>query len=211
MMFYDSIHGVRAPQRSSRSSNHFDSVAMVRWKHLLSPRSTTETAAYCDWFTRTPDPGESRNNCELQFQNDYEVNARQSLIWGGSFFSTGDDLAVDADIIPYRRRNTVESGFAQYGIALVPSRLRILAGSKFEHNQYTGFEYQPQVRAVWTPIHSNSRSWRVRPQWTFGVWGRNLQAAQHLETRDSVLSDHATEVPRSVVFELMWRFKVESK
>ena len=52
-------------------------------------------------------------HCELQFQNDYEVNARQSLIWGGSFFSTGDDLAVDADIIPYRRRNTVESGFAQ--------------------------------------------------------------------------------------------------
>jgi len=86
---------------------------MVRWKHLLSPRSTTETEAHCDWFTRTPDPGESRNNCELQFQNDYEVNARQSLIWGGSFFSTGDDLAVDADIIPYRRRNTVESGFAQ--------------------------------------------------------------------------------------------------
>ena len=127
--------------------------AMVRWKHLLSPRSTTETEAYCDWFTRTPDPGESRNNCELQFQNDYEVNARQSLIWGGSFFSTGDDLAVDADIIPYRRRNTVESGFAQYGIALAPDRLRIIAGSKFEHNQYTGFEYQPQVRAVWTPIH----------------------------------------------------------
>ncbi len=379
---------------------------MVRWKHLLSPRSTTETEAHCDWFTRTPDPGESRNNCELQFQNDYEVNARQSLIWGGSFFSTGDDLAVDADIIPYRRRNTVESGFAQYGIALAPDRLRIIAGSKFEHSQYTGFEYQPQVRAVWTPIHSNSvwtsfsravriptrsesdvfvqdiipgagpggenlsfeilgsrslraeilkayeagyryehslslsfdlaiyynqysdraqlpetiqilsnallikfqemnqggdqshgaelgaqwkplprwtigaavtetrgspgaleatakhlfnvqsrvdlarglsfnaalyhygavpygriadfpnvpsgsvnqfnrvdvgGSWRVRPQWTFGVWGRNLQAAQHLETRDSVLSDHATEVPRAVVFELMWRSKVESK
>src|SRR6266705_7174964 len=95
-------------------------------------------------------------HCELQFQNDYEVNARQSLIWGGSFFSTGDDLAVDADIIPYRRRNTVESGFAQYGIALAPDRLRIIAGSKFEHSQYTGFEYQPQVRAVWTPIHSNS-------------------------------------------------------
>jgi len=24
-------------------------------------------------------------------------------------------------------------------------------GSKFEHNGYTGFEYQPNVRLVWTP------------------------------------------------------------
>ncbi len=39
----------------------------------------------------------------------------------------------------------------QYGFALIPDRLRLIAGTKIEHNGYTGGEYQPQVRAVWTP------------------------------------------------------------
>jgi iron complex outermembrane receptor protein len=39
---------------------------------------------------------------------------------------------------------------------LLPGRLRLIGGSKFEHNDYTGFEYQPQVRGVWTPGKSHT-------------------------------------------------------
>jgi iron complex outermembrane receptor protein len=55
-----------------------------------------------------------------------------------------------------RRRSDVESGFLQYSVMAVPNRLRLIGGTKLEHNGYTGFEYQPQVRAVWTPLKSHS-------------------------------------------------------
>ena len=35
--------------------------------------------------------------------------------------------------------------------ALVPERLRLTLGSKLEHNDYSGFEYEPSVRLAWTP------------------------------------------------------------
>jgi iron complex outermembrane receptor protein len=53
--------------------------------------------------------------------------------------------------IPPGRRDTTYSAFLQYDLALVPDKFRLIAGSKFEHNSYMGFEYQPQIRAVWTP------------------------------------------------------------
>ena len=125
---------------------------LIRWKHTISSRSNTDLLAYCDWYTRTGVPAEMRNTCNVEFQHNYSFTSRQSLIWGGSFLSTGDDLTQDpATYTPEKRRNRVVGGFAQYDVAIVPDRFRLLAGTKLEHNDYTGFEYQPQVRAVWTP------------------------------------------------------------
>jgi len=140
----------------------------VRWKHTISERSSIETLAYCDWYTRFGAPGEKRNSCDLELQHSYQITPRQTLISGGSFFSTGDDLTPDpAAYRPERRRSTVITGFAQYDIKIIPDHLRVLAGAKLEHNDYTGFEYQPQGRLVWTPNRLNafwtsvSRSVRV--------------------------------------------------
>jgi len=124
----------------------------LQWKHTFSSRSSTETLAYCDWSTRNSFPADSRTSCDVEMQHDFEINARNSLIWGGSFDTTADDLPQDALFLsPIQRRNDVVSGFAQYGLVLVPNRLRVIAGSKLEHNDYTGAEYQPQARLVWTP------------------------------------------------------------
>ena len=140
----------------------------VRWKHTISNRSSIETLAYCDWYTRFGAPGEKRNSCDLELQHSYQITPRQSLISGGSFFSTGDNLTPDpAAYLPERRRTSVIAGFAQYEIKIIPDHLRVLGGAKLEHNAYTGFEYQPQGRLVWTPNLLNafwtsiSRSVRV--------------------------------------------------
>jgi iron complex outermembrane receptor protein len=131
--------------------------ALVRWKHTVSERTSIETLAYCDWYARWGAPGEKRNSCDLEFQQAHQFTPRQSLISGGSFFTTGDDLRLDpAGYSPERRRTDVFSGFGQYGVKLIPDRLRFLAGTKLEHNDYTGFEYQPQARIVWTPDRLNA-------------------------------------------------------
>jgi iron complex outermembrane receptor protein len=43
------------------------------------------------------------------------------------------------------------SAFAQDEIALSDNRLRLTLGAKLEHNDYTGYEFEPTVRAAWTP------------------------------------------------------------
>ena len=133
------------------------SYVLTRWKHELSKASNIDVLAYCDWYTRQGNGAEMRNTCDLEFQHSYEISKRHSLIWGGSFLSTGDDLREDSiPLVPLRRRISLVTGFAQYELTLLPDRLRILGGSKIEHNDYSGFEYQPQVRAVWTPNKSTA-------------------------------------------------------
>ncbi len=41
--------------------------------------------------------------------------------------------------------------YAQDEITLVENKLRLTLGSKIEHNNYTGFEYQPNARLAFTP------------------------------------------------------------
>lgn len=125
---------------------------LVHWKHTISDRSNLELLTYCDWYTREGTAGEMRNRCDIEFQHTHEFNARNSLIWGASFLSTGDKITPDeVPVVPERRRDNVVSGFAQYEFVVVPDYLKVLVGSKIEHNDYSGFEYQPQVRVVWTP------------------------------------------------------------
>ena len=131
--------------------------ALIHWQHTVSDRTSIETLAYCDWHSRFGAPGEKRNSCDLEFQHTHEFTPRQSLITGASFFTTGDDLTPDpAAYSPERRRTSVFSGFAQYEVQVVPNRLRVLAGTKLEHNDYTGFQFQPQGRVVWTPDRVNA-------------------------------------------------------
>src|SRR4030095_8746876 len=47
------------------------------------------------------------------------------------------------------RRDGLFSSFAQDEIKLVPEQLSLTVGSKFEHNNYTGFEIQPNARLLW--------------------------------------------------------------
>jgi hypothetical protein len=48
-------------------------------------------------------------------------------------------------------------------------------------------------------------SWRLLPEWSLGVWGRNLQSPRHVETRNTIFGNVAGEVPRLVEFRLVWQ------
>jgi hypothetical protein len=52
---------------------------------------------------------------------------------------------------------------------------------------------------------------RPRPQWTLGIWGRNVQSDKHLEVSNDFFGGTAGEVPRSIALKLMWQSDPESK
>lgn len=125
-----------------------------RWKHTFNDRSVTDVLGFCDWTDRSNVLlTDSRNLCDIEFQHNFSFAGRQSLTWGGSVMTTGQasPSTFTISVLPPERRDTTYSGFLQYDIVIVPDKFRLIAGSKFEHNNYTGFEFQPQVRAVWTP------------------------------------------------------------
>jgi iron complex outermembrane receptor protein len=157
-----------------------DTNIALRWKHLFSDRSSTDTFAYCDWYGRQGFPPEVRNTCDMEFQHNFAFNARNSLIWGGSFVTTSDS---NSDFVPETRRAEVGSGFMQYEYVVVPDRLRVLAGSKFEGNPFSGIEYQPQVRAVWTLNNSHS------------IWGAFSRAVRDPTRTESDLNTITSVTP----------------
>jgi iron complex outermembrane receptor protein len=55
------------------------------------------------------------------------------------------------DFIPHNQTYNIFSAFLQDEITLVRNRLSFTAGSKFEHNTFSGFEVQPSGRLLWTP------------------------------------------------------------
>jgi iron complex outermembrane receptor protein len=59
---------------------------------------------------------------------------------------------------PDNRHDSLFSSFLQNEIELVEETLRMTFGSKFEYNGYSGFEYQPSIRFLWSP-HDQHSGW----------------------------------------------------
>jgi iron complex outermembrane receptor protein len=145
-------------------SAHFDSVmkgghVLGHWTHQFNERSGTDLLGYCDWTDRNEEGFiEPRNICDLEFQHNYSITHRQAVIWGGGVMSTRATEEEDftTSFVPQSQRETTANVFLQYDLALVPNRLRVIVGSKFEHDTYVGFQYQPQIRAVWTPQNAHT-------------------------------------------------------
>ncbi len=73
---------------------------------------------------------------------------------GVGYQTSHDKLSQDGLVLsstPAARGLEVLSYFVQDEIALIEDELYFTVGSKFEHNDFTGFEYQPSGRVVWTP------------------------------------------------------------
>ncbi|MEZ4598855.1 MAG: TonB-dependent receptor [Syntrophotaleaceae bacterium] len=90
---------------------------------------------------------------DVDFQHRFFLGQRQEMLWGLGYRLTRDDVE-DGDLVTFEDGSASDqlfSLFLQDEITLIPQRLRLLLGSKFEHNDYTGFEYQPNARLVWTP------------------------------------------------------------
>jgi iron complex outermembrane receptor protein len=132
---------------------------LARWTHVISPTSDFSLQMYYDNVSRSDFfGGYSLHTFDVDFQHRFELTRGQELIWGGGFRFNRDHITGKNGIVamPDSRDAYIVSAFAQDDITLVPDRLHLVLGSKFEQNSYTGFEFQPSARMVWTPNDRNS-------------------------------------------------------
>ena len=92
-------------------------------------------------------------NADLDIQPRFGLGTRHEAVWGLGYRFTSDtfDGTYSVSFTPDSRRVHLFSGFFQDEIWLSPNQIRLSLGSKLEHNSYTGFEYQPNVRLWWSP------------------------------------------------------------
>jgi iron complex outermembrane receptor protein len=87
---------------------------------------------------------------DLDFQHRLPVGARNTLTWGIGFRYTHDalDNAPAVAFLPAKLGQQLYSAFAQDELRLLQN-LTLTVGSKVEHNDYTGYEFEPSARLQW--------------------------------------------------------------
>jgi len=111
---------------------------------------------YYDRFHRDVfDVNETINTFDLDFQHHALIGKRNDLVWGFGYRLIADHNSSNSsspvELTPKRRTTSLTSAFVQDEFMLVKDRLRLTLGSKLEHNEFTGFEVQPNIRLLWTP------------------------------------------------------------
>ena len=131
-----------------------------RWTRSLGAASEVSVQLYYDQtFRREPNFREQRDTVDLDVQHHFPLATWNDIVWGFGYRFSGDRTGgVDGlppSFTPNDRDIDLWSAFVQDEIVVVPERLRFTIGSKFEHNDFSGFEFQPSGRVLWTPAGSH--------------------------------------------------------
>jgi iron complex outermembrane receptor protein len=126
---------------------------LARWKRMQGDRSDFQVQAYFDRTSHfEPGYGETRNTIDIDTLDHLTLPGRQNFLWGlGARVSPGNfsQSVPILDFRPHHLTDQIYSGFVQDTISSLDGRLSLTAGSKLEHNNYTGFEVQPSARLLW--------------------------------------------------------------
>jgi iron complex outermembrane receptor protein len=89
---------------------------------------------------------------DIDFQHHVALGAHD-VVWGFGYRRMDDRVQNGASLTfaPLDRELELASVFVQDDIVLIPDRLRLTAGARVEHNDYSGTEVQPSLRMAWTP------------------------------------------------------------
>ena len=171
---------------------------LARWQREMSASDSFTLQAYVDhtrrdWPARLKD---ERDTYDLDFQYRTRRLEGHDLVMGAGYRLSRDNLppsfsGVPADTIPFAffsptsASRELISAFIQDDITVAADKLVLTLGSKFEHNDDTGLEIQPNARVLWRPIE------------TATVWGSVARAVRTPSRADSGGVINLTVVPPS--------------
>ncbi|HTH46815.1 MAG TPA: TonB-dependent receptor [Candidatus Limnocylindria bacterium] len=132
-----------------------------RWTHSAADDSSMSLQLYYDRAQlRAPFQSsgaipagpllDARDTVDLDFQQRFPLGERNRLVWGFGYRFTHDQIhaAPIVTFLPERLDQNLFNAFVQDEIRLRDD-LFLTLGSKVEHNDYTGFEYEPSARLQW--------------------------------------------------------------
>ncbi|HSR35942.1 MAG TPA: TonB-dependent receptor, partial [Desulfurivibrionaceae bacterium] len=198
----DAYHGyadaaTTIPTPAAPYSSTIDNPSNVRGANLLTrltrttgPDSEFMLQAYYD-LTKSNDRllGDHRHTLDLEMQYHFQAAERHHVTWGAGYRALRDEVdnSTTFTFNPASRSDGLASGFIQDEITLIDHLLRLAVGAKFEHNDYTGYEVQPNARLSWTPNHENT------------VWAAVSKAVRTPSQADHNIRVQSTAVPAAAI------------
>ena len=137
---------------------------LMRHQHTFSSTSDYSLQASYEFYERDEDYlKENRHVVDIDFQHRFALLGWNDLIWGGGYRYNHDDSFISSsntinELTSTSRNDQLFSAFVQDEVTLIDDTLWFTVGSKFEHNDYSGFEVQPTARLMWQP-HYQHRLW----------------------------------------------------
>ena len=138
---------------------------LARWERDMEARGVLTLQAYYDYYERdtpvlsiTPMLSITTETLDFDLQHRIPLGERHELAWGFGYRRIDSEIpqTPTTRFSPEQRSDNLFSAFIQDEYKLIPDKVRLILGSKFEHNDYSGFEYQPNARLLWTPDDKRS-------------------------------------------------------
>jgi iron complex outermembrane receptor protein len=133
---------------------------ILRWQRTLSAKSDLGLQLYYDYTSRDSALLSTlrKDTLDLDLQHRFPLGRRHDIVWGLGYRLDHDETS-EGETVNFHPNDAdahLFSAFLQDEIELYAERLYLTLGSKFEHNDYTGWEVQPNGRLLWTPTQTQS-------------------------------------------------------
>ena len=180
------------PYQSATVDTASGANVLGRWTHSFASGAETALQTYYDHTDRrSVVQHEKRDTFDLDLQHRFAWGHWQTIVLGGGYRRTADRIgnSFELEVLPDARASDLFSAFVQDEIALIKKELTLTLGSKFEHNDYTGFELQPSAHLCWTPTERQS------------VWAAVSRAVRTpSRVEDDIHLRSSLAVPRGALF-----------
>lgn len=132
---------------------------LSRWQRTFSDTNSLSLQLYYDHSEHgilvSP---QIFNTVDVDFQHRFSPGTRQDIVWGLGYrhnqygISNTPTLTFNTTSVT----NEIYSAFLHDEISLVPSKVSLIIGSRFEQNDYSDFSVQPNGRLLWMLTPHNS-------------------------------------------------------
>ena len=165
---------------------------LTRWTHRFTDTSDLQVKWYYDRVERElPDTlHERRDTWDVDLQYRFQPWDRHDIVTGINYRRSSDTIKNSPGLafVPNSRPLDYYGFFVQDEIELVREKLGLTIGSKFDHNDYTGFEVEPSVRLAY---------WPSRAQTAWAAVSRAVRTPSRLDT--DLLVSSATPTNRTLL------------
>ncbi len=141
-----------AYETAGLEGNHGGHV-LARWDRSMNESSGLTLRFYYDHRDHHGWAAKELHVFDFDLQHHFGIGSRHNVIWGAGYRENRDDFAnsLAFGMTPDRLKTNLASAFLQDEAAIVPQKLFVTAGTKFERSSFTGFNVQPSLRMSWLP------------------------------------------------------------
>jgi iron complex outermembrane receptor protein len=161
--YFDFTSGGYSADEPTHKNSRGANIA-INWERDISKKSSFTLQTYIDYDQfDTQVLARDGRTADIDFQYFYDFNKRHHLVFGAGYRLISDKineepLTNDVVVLDYRdkRSDQIFSAFLQDKIGLIADVLYLTIGSKFENNDYTGFEFQPSAKLTLFPSRTQT-------------------------------------------------------